>query len=516
MFNATETTTIFAIVLIALGIGVWGYNRAKSYGKLGTLTWLQSVVLIVPWLVFFACYALGIYLNLVGVLFLIVSSSIAYIIIGNRLRAESQETILRQRLANAIEKDKDANNLDRTDSQAEIPEVATQAKDPLPKKDPNQLGPEIHPIEEEDLKIIKGIFGIDTFFATETISYQEGAIFKGNLRGEAENSHARLSQKLKDALGEKYRLFLVESPEGKPVVIVLPASNDPQPSTLALKNLALVLFLATIVTSLEAAGLLLGFDLFVSPDRYLEALPIGLGLWTILIGHEIGHWLAARKYKLRLSLPYLIPSLQIGAFGSITRFESLIPNRTTLFDVAIAGPALGAIVSLVMLIFGFIISHPGSTFQIETQFFQASILVGSIARILLGSQMSQALISISPLVIVGWLGLVISALNLMPAGQLDGGRIVQAIYGRKTARRTTIATLIVLAIVSVTNPNNAIPLYWGILILFLQRDLERPSLNELTEPDDTRAVWGLLALLLMLATLIPLSPTLAARLGIGV
>ncbi|EHJ12107.1 Peptidase M50 [Crocosphaera watsonii WH 0003] len=59
------------------------------------------------------------------------------------------------------------------------------------------------------------------------------------------------------------------------------------------------------------------------------------------------------------------------------------------------------------------------------------------------------------------------------------------------------------------------PLYWAVVILFLQRDLERPSLNELTEPDDTRAGWGLLALFLMLATLIPLSPALAGRLGIG-
>jgi membrane-associated protease RseP (regulator of RpoE activity) len=110
---------------------------------------------------------------------------------------------------------------------------------------------------------------------------------------------------------------------------------------------------------------------------------------------------------------------------------------------------------------------------------------------------------------------VINALNLMPAGQLDGGRIVQAIYGRKTARRTTIATLIVLGLVSIFNPANPIPLYWAVVILFLQRDLERPSLNELSEPDDNRAGLALLALFLMLVTIIPLSPALAGRLGIG-
>jgi len=110
---------------------------------------------------------------------------------------------------------------------------------------------------------------------------------------------------------------------------------------------------------------------------------------------------------------------------------------------------------------------------------------------------------------------VISALNLMPAGQLDGGRVVQAIYGRKTARRTTIATLIILGIVALANPSNPLILYWAIIILFLQRSLERPSLNEITEPDDTRAILGLVALFLMVATLIPFTPALAVRLGIG-
>jgi membrane-associated protease RseP (regulator of RpoE activity) len=106
-------------------------------------------------------------------------------------------------------------------------------------------------------------------------------------------------------------------------------------------------------------------------------------------------------------------------------------------------------------------------------------------------------------------------LNLLPAGQLDGGRIVHGIYGRKIARRTTIATLIILGIISLFNPVNPIPLYWAVLILFLQRDLERPVMNELTDPDDTRAAWGLSILFLMLATLIPLSPSLAGSLGIG-
>jgi membrane-associated protease RseP (regulator of RpoE activity) len=121
-------------------------------------------------------------------------------------------------------------------------------------------------------------------------------------------------------------------------------------------------------------------------------------------------------------------------------------------------------------------------------------------------------VDVHPLVIVGWIGLVMTAINLMPAGRLDGGRIVHAIYGRKTANRTTVATLLLLVVASLVNP---LALYWAILILFLQRDLERPPLNEVSEPDDARAALGLLALFLMVATLLPLTPSLAGRLGIG-
>jgi membrane-associated protease RseP (regulator of RpoE activity) len=495
MLNPSETTAIVAILLVAIGLLAWGYNRTKSYGKLGVLAWLQSVILLAPWLVFFGLFAAGIYLNLIGILFLLVGSVAIYIYLGSRLRAEGQDLILREKAAQRLQAEQDSNLSPPSDSEAIVPEVL--------------------PIPEEDLQLIKKIFGIDTFFATETISYQEGAIFRGNLRGEPDTVYDRLREKLQEFFGEKYRLFLVEGTEGKPVVIILPSSNDPQTSTLVQKNLAIVLLVATIATSLEAVGLLLGFDFFSNLGRYQEAIPMSLGLWVVLAVHEIGHRFVAGRYNIRLSVPFFLPTWQIGSFGAITRFESLLPNRTALFDIALAGPAFGGIVSFAMLVVGLILSRPGSLFQIPSQFFQGSILVGSLAKVVLGEQLQKAIVDVHPLMILGWLGLVITALNLLPAGQLDGGRIVQAIYGRKTAKRATIATLVILGVVALSASSNPIPLYWAVVILFLQRDLERPCLNELSEPDDTRAAWGLLALFLMLATLIPLSPGLAGRLGIG-
>jgi membrane-associated protease RseP (regulator of RpoE activity) len=498
MLNSSETPIIATIVLVAFGILGWGFYRARPYGKLGILAWLQSVVLMTPWLLFFGLFAAGIYINIVGILFLLVASTGVYIYLGRQLRAAGQDVILRQRATQRLEAD--ASQQPSPTDNSTAPEGSAQLK------------PEVLPIPEEDLNIIRGIFGIDTFFATETIAYQEGAIFKGNLRGEPEAVHNRLSESLRERVGDKYRLFLVENTDGKPVMIVLPSRNDPQPMTLPQKVFAVILLLGAIATSLEAGGLLLNFDFFSNPQRFPEIFPISAGVLAVLAAHEIGHWVLARRYQIRLSLPYFLPAVQIGSFGAITRFESLLPNRKVLFDIALAGPAAGGIVSLVILVTGLLLSHQGSLFQLPNQFFSGSILVGTLARVILGSALQSPLVDVHPLVVIGWLGLIITALNLMPAGQLDGGRIVQAIYGRKTAGRATIATLIVLGLVSLGTP---LAMYWAIVILFLQRDLERPSLNEITEPDDARAALGLLALFLMVATLLPLTPGLAGRLGIG-
>lgn len=507
MFNGSETTATILIILVAFTVLGWGFNKARSYGKLGILAWLQSVVLTVPWLLFFGLFTAGIYLNIVGILFLLIVSAGLYIFLGKRLRAASQDAVL-QKQATRLLNEKQAEN------DAQTPE--TEESPTPPSIGTNPTITEVVPIPDADLKSIQGIFGIDTFFATETIPYQEGVIFKGNMRGgEPEAVFSRLSISLEERLGQQYRLFLVESPEGKPVVIVLPSSNDPKPATLPQNILAIVLLIATIATSLEAAGLLLNFDFFNNPERFGEVLPLSAGIWTVFAAHELGHWWQAQRHNVKISFPFFIPSWQIGSFGAITRFESLIPNRKALFDISFAGPAAGGIVAIVLLILGLVLSHEGSTFQIPVQFFQGSVLVGLLARAFLGASLQANLVDVHPLTIVGWLGLVVTALNLMPAGQLDGGRFVQAIYGRKTARRTTIATLVVLGIVALANPANPLVLYWAIVILFLQRSLERPSLNEITEPDDTRAILGLVALFLMVATLIPLTPALAARLGIG-
>ncbi len=498
MFTGFDNTTIF-ILFIALGIVGWGYYRAQPYGKAGIFSWLQSVALMVPWLLFFALAAAGIYLNVVTILFLFLVSTGLYIILGRQLRAMAD-----QETPTPLDQPTQSDNTplpteETPNTEAVSPTPDTQAESSTA-------------IATEDLTTIQGIFGIDTFFATETLPYQEGVIFKGNLRTDPETAYTRLSGNLKEKMGDRFHLFMVENPDEKPVVIILPRKNDPQAATIPQKVLAIVLLVVTIATSFEAGGILLGFDFFTAPMRYPEILPIVIGLSCILAIHEIGHQVMAQRHQVKFGWPFFIPTVQIGTFGAFNRFESVIPNRTALFDVAFAGPAAGGLLSLSMLLTGLVLSHPGSLFQIPTTFFQGSVLVGTLARAVLGSQMQQSIVDIHPLTVVGWLGLVITAINLMPAGQLDGGRIVQAIYGRQIAGRATLATFIVLAIAAFVN---SLALYWAVVILILQRNLERPSLNELIEPNDTRAALALLVLFLMIATLFPLTPTLASHLGIG-
>lgn len=492
------------IILTAAGILGWGFYRARPLGKPGILAWLQSVVLMLPWLFFFGLVAAGVVINLVGVLILLVISIGLYIILGRQLRAVSQEAKASQSFASGPDSRADplpaSDDREIAESTAETPGAVIADSVPA------------IALPEADLKKIQSIFGVDTFFTTETIPYQEGAIFKGNLRGDPKTVHAQLSEHLQTSIPDQYRLFLVENQDGKPVVIVLPNRNDPKPLSLAQRIVAGILLVATAITCLETGALLQNFDLFAAPERVGEAAPIGLGILGILAVHEFGHRLQARRHGVRLSVPFLIPAWQIGSFGALTRFTSLLPNRTVLFDIALAGPAAGGILSLGVLLIGLVLSSPESLFQIPSPFFQGSVLVGTLARLVLGDALQQPLVAIHPLAIVGWLGLVVNALNLMPAGQLDGGRLLQAIYGRKAAGRATVITLIVLAIVSFANP---LALYWAIFILVLQRDLERPSLEEISEPDDARAALGLIALFLMVATLVPLTPALAGRLGIG-
>ena len=509
MSNPLLPITVFILTLALLG---WGYFRSRKFGKLGLLSWLQFVALMSPWLIYFGLFVSGVFINFTTLLFLLVGSTIAYVLISNQFRKiiAEERSLIEQKLKQDLEANGDrpnslANPENKQSANSPIAVAMSQAKTQL------KLYKSV-PVEE--MKLIQGIFGIETYYVTETIPYQEGAIFKGNLRGEPDVVHDRLSKSLSDRLGDKYNLFLVEGQDRKPVVIVLPSRvSNIDNNTVSQKVLIAVLIVANGYTALNLGALVAGIPIVESPQQYLVGLPFALGIGLILGVLELAMRLMAKKYQVTMSLPFLLPSSQLGSFGAFSRISSALPNRFALFDIAIAPALASGLLSLILLLLGLYLSAIGmGTVDVPSQIFQASVLAGTLAKLFLGDALNAGSISIHPLVILGWLGSAITALNLMPAGQLDGGRIVQSIYGRRTASWTTILTLIFLVIATVINP---LALYWGGIILILLRDLERPMLNELSDLDGDREALGVVALFWMLITLLPLSSAVAERLGIG-
>lgn len=484
---AAEITPLFLLGTLAF-LG-WGFWRARRRGSLAVWVWLQGSLLLLPWVVFLGLLLLGIYLNFAGFLVLLLVFTGLYIAVGRKTRQLAQQELQARR-----------EQLARLEEQGEAPSAGEA---------PLEAPAVLQRISAEDLQAIQSIFGLDTFFVTETVPYGEGAIFKGNLRQEAEVVVPLLVEKLKEQVGSRYQLFLVEDPAEKPAVVVLPDPIVNYRASVGAQILAGALLVFSFVATLEVGANLLGFRLLDAPGRWVEALPVAAGIFAILLVHETGHRWMAGKYGVRLSPAFVIPSLGIGTLGSLNRIQSPVPSRKALFDIAFAGPAASGILSLLVLLAGLKLSGSEGLY-VPTEIFRSSILVGTLARLVLGSQLQAELVPIHPFVAVGWIGLAITALSLLPAGQLDGGRIVQAVYGRKTVARATFITLIALAVAAISN---VLALYWALLILFIAREPERPPQDEITETDGQRDALALLALFLMVMTLLPIAPALAGFLN---
>lgn len=174
MFNASDNINLL-LLLAALGVIGWGYYRTRPYGKVGLLSWLQSVILILPWLAFFGLSAFGIYLNITLIFALFLAATGCYIILGRKARAiASQDSQEPSHSSKPPEKSQD-----HPGDQTELP-TKTSNLPSTPSPAPTLAHPAADhgstAVPPETLKEIQSIFGIDTFFATETLPYQEGII----------------------------------------------------------------------------------------------------------------------------------------------------------------------------------------------------------------------------------------------------------------------------------------------------------------------------------------------------
>ncbi|OHD63742.1 MAG: hypothetical protein A2176_14490 [Spirochaetes bacterium RBG_13_51_14] len=166
----------------------------------------------------------------------------------------------------------------------------------------------------------------------------------------------------------------------------------------------------------------------------ISGLPYSVTLIVILLSHEFGHYCAARKFGVRATLPYFIPFPfpPIGTMGAIIKTRSPIPSRRALFYIGAMGPLPGFVLSLVAVIAGIYLSEikplpaPG-----QELLFGDSLLFVMLVKLIHGSIPPGHIIYLSPYAWAGWIGFLITSLNLMPIGQLDGSHILYALIGRK-------------------------------------------------------------------------------------
>jgi membrane-associated protease RseP (regulator of RpoE activity) len=192
----------------------------------------------------------------------------------------------------------------------------------------------------------------------------------------------------------------------------------------------ILLFIATLVSTTFVGAT----DTGSIAAALISGLPYSITLMAILLVHEFGHYFAARSFGVRSTLPYFIPfpSL-VGTMGAVIKTKSPIPHRRALFYIGIMGPMPGFILSLAAVFVGIYLSdvrpfHAGS----EGGFILgSSFLVAMIIKLIHGSIPAGYHIFLSPYARAGWFGFLITSLNLMPIGQLDGSHILYALVGKK-------------------------------------------------------------------------------------
>ncbi len=193
---------------------------------------------------------------------------------------------------------------------------------------------------------------------------------------------------------------------------------------------------------------------------------------AILAAHEMGHYIACRWYGVSATLPYFIPMPipPVGTFGAFIKIKSPIPTRKALFDIGIAGPLAGFVFAIPATLIGhyFAVAAQPAAIGDEVIYFQSPLLFKFFEKML----DVPPLVELNPVMWAAWIGLFMTSLNLLPVGQLDGGHVTYAVFGRRGHRLIAMAcylAVIGLAVYSVITSGvwNWV-VYAGILTLMLR------------------------------------------------
>jgi membrane-associated protease RseP (regulator of RpoE activity) len=263
----------------------------------------------------------------------------------------------------------------------------------------------------------------------------------------------------------------------------------------------IILFLATVFTTLLIGSLNRGGNPFTNVRDFVLGIPFSFSLLVILTGHELGHYFTARKHKVKVTLPFFlpIPHPLIGTMGAFIRIKSVLPNKKALIRIGLMGPLVGFILAIPIAIIGIKLSKTVDTAQMNDAFrLGSSVLFQFIYKIFHPNLPAGHDIILHPMAFAGWLGFFVTAINLVPIGQLDGGHIAYAIFGRHR-KYVMIGVIVIMALLGLVWPGWY---FWILLILAfgLKHPKAQDEITPLTKKDK---ILGLVALVILILAFIP-------------
>jgi membrane-associated protease RseP (regulator of RpoE activity) len=268
--------------------------------------------------------------------------------------------------------------------------------------------------------------------------------------------------------------------------------------------LHLGLLLATVVTTVIAGALQQGVNPLETPALLYKGISFSFTLLLILGAHEMGHYLVSRRHHLDVTLPYFIPAppipFIIGTFGAFIRIRSPIRDKRALLDVGCSGPLIGVLVAIPVILIGLklstiTISGGGE----DTLTLGEPLLFKLLSWLALGAMTPEENVILHPVAFAGWIGLLVTALNLLPVGQLDGGHVAYALFP-EYHRYISLGMLGLLVVCGVVFWSGW--LLWAVLLVFL--GWRHPAPYQFWVPLDRRRwVLGIITIVVFVLTFSP-------------
>jgi len=309
-------------------------------------------------------------------------------------------------------------------------------------------------------------------------------------------------EKLRKELGEKSYIPFIDYKSGEHIIQIARKPEIRRRGIWINWLLLAATFVSTVVAGAYWwASYSRNYELFSADNLLWGALFFAIPLMSILGAHELSHFLMSRKYGIEASLPFFIPSIPpLGTFGAFISMRDPMPDRKALVDIGIAGPLGGLLVTIPVAVIGLFLTSQGGVQQGSIGESGAmGFMMAPLFELLTYIIPIPPGVVIHPMAFAAWVGMLVTAINLLPAGQLDGGHIARGLLGEK-ARYLSYATIAGLFIMSLFYVGWLI---FGFFIMFL--GLKHPApLNDISKIDFRRKVVGVIAIVVLVATFTPI------------